>query len=186
MSVESSDTDETLMTAFQQQGQSIAFNTLYQRYQNQLYRYLLNRLSDSNRTDELFQDIWARVIKTRYEIKANASFRTWLYTIARNRLIDEYRKKTFNIVSVDAPDCYEHSDLAETDSPEKQLSRQQDNHAILDTLKQLPREQQDVFLLKAESGLSLQEIADITGENFETTKSRYRYAVQKLAQLLEE
>lgn len=185
LSADSSITDEALMIAFQHQGQSTAFNTLYQRYHNQLYRYLFNRLNDRNQTDELFQDIWARVIKTRYKVQAKASFRTWFYTIARNRLIDEYRKSAFNVVNVVNPEHYQ-DELVDAESPEKQLSRDQDNHAILNNLKRLPREQQDVFLLKAESGLSLQEIADITGENFETTKSRYRYAIQKLAQLLDE
>ena len=179
MSVDSSQTDEALMLAFQRQGQANAFNLLYQRYQTQLYRYLLNRLGDHHNTDELFQDIWARIIKTRYEVKSNASFRTWLYTIARNRLIDHYRSNQIKLVEI------EDSHPVDNAGPDEQLIQAENDNDILHAVRQLPREQQDVFLLKVESGMSLQEIADLSGEGFETIKSRYRYAIQKLGQLLD-
>jgi len=154
---------------------------LYQRYRSPLYRYLNNRLSNTDDTDELFQDIWTSIIHGQFTHTGNASFRTWFYTVARNRLYDYYRKNRIGLASVE-----DVSEMVDTESPDIQLAHKQESKAFQRLVEQLPPRQLDVFLLKVESGLSLQEIAQVCGENLDTIKSRYRYAVNKLSQLLED
>lgn len=181
MSYDDSTHDELLMQAFQERGDMSAFNRLYQRYHSQLYRYLCNRVSQKVDGDELFQDIWAKVIKAKYVAQSGASFRTWLYTIARNRLTDYFRQRNISLVDMSAEE-----EAVDDQGPDEKMIESQGSAAILTMVKALPQQQQDVFLLKVESGLSIQEIADIYGENSETIKSRYRYAVKRLAELLEQ
>ena len=181
MSASSSKTDEELMQDFQLHGNSDAFNALYARYNTVLYGYLKNRIGGNANVDELFQDIWTNIIKAHYQEQSNASFRTWLFTIARNRTTDFYRRTALRAMDTETNE----SDPVDFDSPDEQLSRSQHNQSILAAMQQLPIEQRDVFLLKTESGLSLQDIANVTGDSFEATKSRYRYAVKKLSQILD-
>ena len=118
-----------------------------------------------------------------------AKFKTWLFTLAHNRMVDVLRARKPQ-VSLDA-ESEEGFELANTlaiDSgfgPLQQVEHRQQAQALLDALAELPEVQREAFLLQAEAGLSLSEIAEATGTNAETVKSRLRYARQKLRQSLE-
>ena len=86
-------TDEALMRAYGQ-GDARAFETLYARHKGATYRYFLRHAGgDTSTADELHQDLWLRVIGARERYEAQAKFSTWLYTLARHRLVDHWRSR---------------------------------------------------------------------------------------------
>ena len=165
-------------------GDAEAFDVLYQRYKGPLYRFVL-RQSSQQAVDELFQDIWLKVINSRHSYQVKASFKTWLYHMARNRIIDLYRRNSIRPVdnNVDELEMVVSTSIAQ---PEKQLQAQTQNEALLEAIAGLPPDQKEAFLLREEAGLSVQQIAETCGTNFETAKSRLRYAMDKLRHKLAE
>ena len=174
------DKDEQLMLAYAK-GDSAAFETLYRKHKDALYRFLLRQCGNQALAEELYQDVWLRVIKARDSYEQKAKFTTWLYRIAHNILIDHFRKPKTE--TDDENDAENIPDNAAND-PEVILSGQEKIERFRVQLKNLPKDQLDVFLLKEEAGLSIEEIAFTVGESKEAVKSRLRYAVKKLRQSL--
>ncbi|MGA9395444.1 MAG: sigma-70 family RNA polymerase sigma factor, partial [Azonexus sp.] len=83
--------DERLMLAYRD-GDAAAFEALYSRYRSRLYRHLVHQCGDPHLAEELYQDIWLKVINARADYVPLAKFATWLYRIAHHRLIDHYRQ----------------------------------------------------------------------------------------------
>ena len=83
--------DENLMLQYQQ-GDQAAFETLYRRYKDVLYRYFLRHCSDRSQSEELYQEVWIKLINSVARYKPKAKFKTYLFTIAHNTLVDFYRK----------------------------------------------------------------------------------------------
>lgn len=170
--------DETLMLAYAS-GDAMAFEQLYARHRGKLYRYLLRRLRDDGLADELFQDVWQRVIAARAGWKSDAGFATWLYTIAHHRLGDHWRSlKHRPAAPADADERMAR--VADPDTPERVLSEFEHRRQLQLALDDLPEEQREVLLLRLEQELTLEEIGAITGVGRETVKSRLRYAMDKL------
>ncbi len=179
--------DETLMIQYQQ-GDCKAFEKLYSRHKQKLFRFMLGICSDRAIVEELFQDVWMKLIDAKARYQADAKFTTYLFQIARNRVIDHYRKHStkseYN--SVDMDSLIENSLQQEFDSPEKITEAEQTHSVIHKIIKQLPFEQREVFLLKENSDLSIHEIAELLDVNSETIKSRLRYALKKIQSGLDE
>lgn len=180
--------DETLMQAFAA-GEMRAFETLYDRHALPVWRFVQRSVQDPALADDLVQDVWFSLVRQAPQYQPLARFRTWLFTLAHHRMVDHWRTHK-NHASLDAV----HGDgtsLAETlaaDSgfgPVRQLQSREQAHALLDALAALPLPQREAFLLQAEGGLSLAEIAQATGVNTETAKSRLRYARERLRHTLE-
>ncbi len=170
--------DEALMLAYAG-GDAGAFEQLYQRHRLRLYRYLLGQLRDGALAEELFQDVWQKVIAARAGWRPEASFATWLYRIAHNRLADHWRALRHR------PPAPEDADertarVPDPDTPERQLSDFEQRRELQLALDALPPEQREVIALRLEQELSLEEIGEVTGVGRETVKSRLRYAMDKL------
>ena len=174
-----------------------AFEILYGRHKGPLYRYLLRHARDRALADDLFQDTWGRLIGARTRYEPRAKFQTFLFTLAHNLFIDHCRRASVRPVSAsslampagadDEDDGDERGGLAvgaiaapEPAQPERRAEQQEVRTRLRAALDALPRDQRDVFLLYEETGLSLDEIATVTGVGPETAKSRLRYAVAKL------
>lgn len=84
------DADETLMLRYRD-GEVAAFAPLYARHKGALYRYLLRQCGQPALAEELFQDVWLKLIAARAGYTVQARFATYLYRLAHNRLIDHYR-----------------------------------------------------------------------------------------------
>ncbi len=175
----STDRQGRLMLAYAQ-GDVAAFEELYAHYRAPLFRFFLRQCGSRAKAEELYQELWTRVIQNRQTYQHRARFSTWLYKIAHNLLRDQHRKHELTS-SGDEPDDLEGE--ADTD-PAGQYVAQESLSRFLNLLDALPEEQRRVFLLKEEAGLSLEEIAQVTGTGFENVKSRLRYAVTKLRQAL--
>jgi len=177
--------DEDLMLRYAA-GEAAAFDALYERHKGGVYRYLLRQLRDQTLAEELFQDIWLNLINARGRYRVRAKFTTWLYTLARNRLTDHYRRqKGVVAISFDVPEEEEEDNLQEpeapsSEQPERRLLAQEQLARFIALVEGLPMAQREAFLLHEEGGLGIDEIAAATGVNRETAKSRLRYAIAKL------
>jgi len=174
--------DEALMRAWVD-GEVTAFDQLYSRHRGRLYRFLLRQLRDQATADELFQDVWQRVIAARVGWKPEAAFSTWLFRIAHNRLADHWRASSYRPPApADADE--RAARIPDPDTPERTLSEFEQRRLLQLALDALPAEQREVLLLRLEQELTLEEIGTITGVGRETVKSRLRYAMDKLRQRL--
>lgn len=173
--------DEDLMVAYRD-GNAAAFDELYRRHKAPLYRYLLRQCRDAAAAEDLFQDIWTNVVRSRANYAVAARFTTYLYCLAHNRLIDHYRRR--------APAALMSFDDDEAALPELQAPVHEQPERIFDVKAQaaqllalldaLPEAQRESFVLQHEAGMTLEEIAAVTGVTRETAKSRLRYAMTKL------
>jgi RNA polymerase sigma-70 factor, ECF subfamily len=175
--------DEDLMLAYAA-GDAAAFDALYARHKGGVYRYLLRQCRQGGVADELFQDVWMNLIRARAGYAPTAKFTTWLYRIAHNRLIDHYRA-CGEVMLVSADDDA-HADAVAAipadrrDEPELRAGNHELGARLKSAVAALPAAQREAFLLQQEAGLSLAEIAELTGVGVETIKSRLRYALNKL------
>ncbi len=175
-------------------GDARAFETLYARHKGATYRYFLRHAgSDSSAADELHQDLWLRVIGARERYEAQAKFSTWLYTLARHRLVDHWRSHHgILLASLEDDEILsqtEESIAASRGTNDDPLHASIDAEArrhLIAALDEVPPLQRDAFLLHIEGGLSLDEIASLTATSGETVKSRLRYAYRRLRERLED
>jgi len=182
--------DEQLIQWYHK-GNTEAFEQLYSRYKNAIYHYFYRQVASKGIADELHQDVWLNIIKSSSSFTGQSSFKTWLYKIAHNKLVDHYRresKQPLYLIQGSLQDSEPESERESANVPDSDpgtlLQEQQLSLALLDGISSLPEEQKEVFLLHEKSGLTLQEIATITDNSFESTKSRLRYAVKKLRQYM--
>ncbi|HKW36517.1 MAG TPA: RNA polymerase sigma factor [Burkholderiales bacterium] len=178
--------DEELMLSYGG-GDAGAFETLYRRHRGPLYRFLLRQVGDTATAEELFQDVWMRVIDARGRYEARAKFSSWVYAIAHNRLMDFYRAsgKAKFLAQEESEEALER--LAADDVPAEALvDRKRAAERLLAALAVLPEAQREAFLLQQEGDLSVEEIGAATGVSRETAKSRLRYAIVKLRACLSE
>lgn len=173
--------DDELMLAFAA-GDSSAFDALYDRYRKPMYRYLFHAVGNGAVADDLYQDVWSRVIDAQSRFRRGNGFRRWAFTIAHNRLVDHWRARSREPnADADDPEALAGNDA---DAPDARTERRQQADRLRSALMRLPREQREAFLLKQEAGLTLQELAEREGVGAETIKSRLRYATGKLKKLL--
>jgi RNA polymerase sigma-70 factor (ECF subfamily) len=179
--------DEALMLAYAA-GDAAAFDALYDKHRGGVYRYLLRHCGNSGIADELFQDVWMSLIRSRAGYAPTAKFTTWLYRIAHNRLIDHWRASgQIEIVATGASDDDDPlADIpaARNDEPDVRAASREIGARLARALAALPAPQRDAFLLHQEGGLTLDEIAQLSGTGVETVKSRVRYALAKLRAVL--
>jgi RNA polymerase sigma-70 factor, ECF subfamily len=176
---------ETLMQHYRR-GDENAFHQLYQQYRAPLLRFIQRVCPDPAEVEEIAQETWMAVVKGRERYLPNARFVTYLFSIARRRTMDRWRRRGR---------LPEHLDLeaAELDThpappvydPERQANNAVLQAALSVAIAALPLLQREAFLLRAEGGLGVEEIAAVTGTNRETAKSRLRFAMSRLRQTLE-
>lgn len=180
--------DETLMQAFAA-GDARAFETLYDRHALPVWRFVQRSVRDAALADDLVQDVWFSLVRQAPQYEPHARFRTWLFTLAHHRMVDHWRThKAHASLDAETEDGAALVDTLAADSgfgPVRQLQSREQAQALLDALAALPLPQREAFLLQAEGGLSLAEIAQATGVNAETAKSRLRYARERLRHTLE-
>ncbi len=172
--------DEELMLSYQQ-GNATAFEVLYERHKGGVFRYLLAKCKQQAIAEELFQDVWMKLIAARDRYEVRAKFTTYLYQLAHNHFIDYYRRtRTDVFLQKDHDEDVEQMASNDQKQPDDQLEIQQQIEMLSKLVDDLPDEQREAFMLREEAGLTVAEIAEVTGVNAEAAKSRLRYAVKKL------
>jgi RNA polymerase sigma-70 factor (ECF subfamily) len=186
-------TDEALMRAYGH-GDARAFDVLYARHKAATYRYFLRHAGGNAATaDELHQDLWLKVIGARGRYEAQAKFSTWLFTLARHRMVDHWRARhgvSLQSLEDEAIGAQVEESVSATldgrDDPLDATIDAQARQRLVAALADVPALQRDAFLLHIEGGLSLAEIATLTAASGETVKSRLRYAYRRLRATLED
>jgi RNA polymerase sigma-70 factor (ECF subfamily) len=185
------ESDEALMLAYAG-GSSAAFDRLYARHRGGTYRYLLRHTGNAASAQEMHQDVWFKVVRARDGYTPDARFTTWLYTIARHRLVDHWRSQRgilfTSLQDEGADDALDDrgTDDASGVDPLSMTIDAQCGLRLVEALAGVPPAQRDAFLLHVEGGLSLSEIAALTSTSAETVKSRLRYAYKRLRAVLED
>jgi RNA polymerase sigma-70 factor, ECF subfamily len=179
-----SPTDESLAQRLQN-GDSTAFNTLFERYQIPLYRFFVRWTGRSEDSEDLVQETFLRVYASIRTYTPSRPFRPWLYAIARHLAWKRLKKQSAEpFVSLD--DLPEAGDLLPDacPAPDELLSRLLDGEAIRHAVESLPEDQRMVFILYHYEGLPYEEIAQICDCPLGTVKSRMHYAVHALRRRL--
>jgi len=152
--------DENLMQNYAA-GDQHAFEELYTRHKGAVFRYFLRQCSDQGTAEELYQDVWVKLINAKGSYKPEAKFTTWLFTLAHNHLVDWYRKQGRKLDKVSANDEVPEVTAHENWQPENELERKRLGKALTEAVANLPPEQSEVFLMHQEGGLTVKEIAGI-------------------------
>lgn len=173
-------TDETLMSRYRN-GDTVAFDELYERHRGPLYRYIERLTGNRNLAEELFQEVWIRLIRARHQWQEHKGFKPWLYRIAHNRVVDHWRSEKSQQEELNE----ESVTSLQQRWPDAWLTIKECVERLFQLLGGLSEPQRSAFLLKEEGDLSLAEIAEVTGVGRETVKSRLRYALRSLRQGLE-
>lgn len=159
-------------------GDAHAFARLYDRYDRSCFLFIRRMLGAAHgeAAEDLHQETWISISKSAAAFDPRkASFRAWLFTIARHKVWDHFRRQRVTVLAsaqVDAaamiPD--------EGPTPYDEVESRELAQRLVAAVEALPLAQRDVFVLFAHAGLSLEEISKVTGAGLETTRSRLRYA----------
>ena len=167
-------------------GDPHAFERLYDRYDRATFRFIRRLLSaaHADAAEDLHQETWIAVSRNAAAFDpARASFPAWLFTIARRKAFDHFRRQKVAVLA----HGHEEAAMMVPDPGQTPLERVQARELaqeIVAAVEALPLEQRGAFVLFADAGLSLAEIAEVSGVTVETAKSRLRYARAKLRQAL--
>jgi RNA polymerase sigma-70 factor, ECF subfamily len=163
-------------------GDARAFERLYARHRGALHRFLVRQTRDPEFAGDLFQETWSRVIAYRDRYESRARFRTFLFHVARNCWLDALRARgrdvTWAAMTIEPDDAVIADPRAR--GPESLAAGAAATERLRLALAELPEAQREAFLLHEEAGLTIDEVANVTGVGAETAKSRVRYALSKL------
>lgn len=165
---------------------------IVKKYGSRLHAFIRKRVQTVEDADDILQDVYFQLIESERLLKPIDQMLAWLYTVARNRIIDLYRKKRPEPLPFLADD----DDLSPIDelgdfmfdngsTPETEYLRSLVWTELNEALTELPPEQQNVFELTEIKGLSFKEISEKTGVSINTLISRKHYAVLYLRERLQ-
>lgn len=180
--------DETLMLRFQQNGDLAAFEQLFRRHKDAFVTFLTRLSGNVAIAEDVSQQVWLRLIDVAREARysATAGFRTYLYTLGRNRYIDEYHRK-HEATRTEPLDRHEQV-AGSTHGGERHLedivADDERSRAVNRAMSALPLEQRDVIAMWA-SGMGFNLIGEITRTPRDTVISRKKYGIKKLRTALE-
>ncbi|ADV84299.1 RNA polymerase sigma factor [Terriglobus saanensis] len=149
---------------------------LIEQYQHRLMRYLLFLSGRREVAEDLFQETWMRVLLRGAQYNGKARFDTWLFTIARNLVIDLSRKRT--MASLDAMQDPVGEDerpfevVLDAPSPFQQFQSREDAALVAEVLLKIEPNYREVLTLRFHEEMSLEEIATMTRAPLSTVKSR--------------
>jgi RNA polymerase sigma factor (sigma-70 family) len=162
-----------LLLQYQQQPDPALLQQLFLRYADALYHFLLKQ-SDAELAQDLSQQAWVQLMLHAGSYQGQSSVKTWLFSIGRNLLIDEWRRQRPHA----EPELLEQLSDPKA-KPLQQLLRAEQLADLDLAIQRLPLLQREALLLQLED-FSLAQISEITGAGVETVKTRLRYARQQL------
>jgi len=187
-------TDEEIILLYQN-GQREAFKGLINRYTSPLYNFIA-RIADRNNASDIVQEIFIKVWKNINNFDSKkASFKTWIFTIARNTATDFLRKKkilSFSDIEKNSGKdenafnkSFSENIPDENLLPDEVLQKLEDNELLNKTLKKLPPDYREVLILHYQEEMTFSEIGKIINKNLNTVKSQHRRAILELRKMLD-
>ncbi len=180
-------TDDADLLRAHAEGDPHAFARLYDRYDGPCFRFIRRLLgpAQGDAAEDLHQETWIAVSRNAAAFDAGkASFAAWLFTIARHKTWDHFRRQKVAVLASAQDDTAMMLIPDPGQTPLEQVQSREMAEEIVSAVEALPLEQRGAFVMFAHAGLSLEEIAQVTGVTVETAKSRLRYARAKLRQSL--
>jgi RNA polymerase sigma-70 factor, ECF subfamily len=182
--------DSAVVSAFLK-GEERAFAELVQRYQTRLLNFVYRTVGDRERAEDLVQEVFVRVYRHLHRFDRSKKFSTWVYTIASNLAKNELRNRSRNPLVLfqavqknweddDRPIQFEDP----SSRPDDMFRKRHLREVVEKSVAQLPEHHRDVFILRELEGKSYEEIADITGCNLGTVKSRLNRARTSFAEIV--
>ncbi|HNW69959.1 MAG TPA: sigma-70 family RNA polymerase sigma factor [Bacteroidales bacterium] len=180
--------DELITLPMVQRQQSIIYAV--QHYGKRLFSFIRSRVKNDEDARDILQDVWYQ-LSTAIESEPVGKLSSWLYRVSKNRIIDKNRKQTtlsledFAYVDEDGAWQYPEALLEDEVKPDMEFEQAYFREKLFAALDELPEKQRQVFVWNEMEEMTLQEIADKTGDNIKTIISRKRYAVAYLRKRLQ-
>lgn len=164
------------------------------RERNRLFNFIKKRVSDTGDAEDILQDVFYQLWQGYHTIESIEKVTSWMFRVARNKIIDKYRKQkpeSFSKIETrgmedDAPMLLSEMISDTSASPDDMYTRELIWDAIENVLAELPNKQREVFVWHELEGLSFREMSEKTGESLNTLLSRKRYAVNYLRKRLQD
>jgi RNA polymerase sigma-70 factor (ECF subfamily) len=165
-------------------GDPQAFARLYDRYDRPCFQFIRRMLGAADAAEDVHQEAWIAVARRAADFDpGRASFRAWLFTIARRKVWDYFRRQSVvPLASADDDAAIRVADPGPT--PLETVVSREVAQNVVAAVEALPLEQRGALVMFTQGGLSLEEIAEASGVAVETAKSRLRYARARLRQAL--
>lgn len=177
------------------EAQNESLKLTIEKERKRLLDFIRRRVPTQEDAEDILQDVFYELVNTYRLMKPVEQMASWLFTVARNKITDRYRKKKpdsleqhFGIRSGDDGERLNIADFlpANSNSPETEMMRDAITEGLMAALEQLPAEQREVFIMHEIEDKSFQEISEKTGVNVNTLLSRKRYAVLFLRERLKD
>jgi RNA polymerase sigma-70 factor (ECF subfamily) len=174
--------DEARLVKHAKSGDSEAFGVLYDGYFERIYRYVYFRVAEAQTAEDLASQVFLKAWENLGRYKpSGAPFLAWLYTIARNAVIDHYRTRKETVALEDALGL-----SSDGLAPDEQAELHFETEAIRKAMQTLTQDQQQVLVLKFISGMSTDEIAHQLGKRSGAVRALQMRALQALSKIMEE
>lgn len=178
-------TDDAQLLRAHSAGDPQAFAQLYDRYDRRCFQFIRRMLrgAHAEAAEDLHQETWLAIANSAATFDAErANFPTWLFTIARRKVWDYFRRQKVAVLATDDDGAMMAPEPGPT--PLEHVQSRELARKLVSTVEALPLEQRAAFLLFTYGELSLAEVAQVTGVAVETAKSRLRYARTRLREAL--
>lgn len=166
-----------------QLGSEASMGRLYEVLVDRVYRYLLMRVSHRETAEDLTQQVFIEMIRSlpRYKVRAGAKFTTWLFQIARHRLIDHYRRQKTVLPIDEAPESHPNLQVDPAPVPDDEFIR---DGRLTESLQRLSERQQSIIHLIYREQLSPGEVAEVLNISVISVRVEKHRALTKLKKLL--
>lgn len=178
MTAQPATSDEILIQQFKD-GNKNAFDELYQRYLSGIYKRV-RFVVPENDVEDVTQEIFIAAFKSLSSFRGEAQFGTWLRTLTNNKVAEYYRRRNRK---QEAPQVPLNDALGRTEGNTVKIM--EERITLRNALRQIPDQYQEVILLRFAEGLQFNEIAEVTGQHLEATKSLFRRAISALRDQLD-
>ncbi len=180
--------DELIAIPMTQRNQSI--KNAVQNYGRRLYAFIRNRVGNDEDAEDILQDVWYQ-LSSIIDAEPIGQLSSWLYRVSRNRIVDKNRRKTtlslddLGFEDEEGDIVFPEALFEDSADPETEIDKVYFRESLFRALNDLPEKQRDVLVLNILDDLTLQQIADRTGESIKTVISRKRYALKHLRERLQ-
>lgn len=168
-------------------GNEVCLKMLINRHKSKIFTSIYLLVKDRCLAEDIFQDTFVKIINTlkKGQYQEEGKFLQWTMRIARNLVIDHFRKvsKLPIVTDSEGNDIFSYLVVHE-ENREDEIIREQSHDRLRQLIQQLPEEQKEVLILRHYANLSFKEIADLTGVSINTALGRMRYALTNMRKLI--